>query len=842
MAITLDVQLKGSETVKQLQTEIAALRAEMDKLGKTTDDTSKKESGLAAYRKEQTKEMKNYRFVVGEMRDAIGGVSLGLSLLTLTNDKASSSTKQMTNVVNTGFAAFSAMDAVMGPLEATLGKLPGAMGLIITAGAGVVGALIAIANEAEATKRRIVELNNQTLEINVKLGIADTSEFINVLKEEVGKAEKELARLQQEVRNTVVSRATGVSTTTVSTEGSAEDIATQKKLIAEKRNLLKEALTAQEADWLKMMHDRNAAEMELDIVSLDSSIDILQRRSAFQRNNSTDRYNFELSLVEQLGLSEKEARDYELRIALENQERKRVILLNYQAEKAKIEKENLEKESDARNTAVVGALKTQSDILLAYEKNANARIDIEERTQLSILEKKRKAALASATIEQRKAINIEFDAKGVQIAADATLKRIKLEEDAKENIRRIQQTIVDIHRGTNNSIVLSHAEGMAQRLKAERDFAVQSIQLERSRAISEASLRGATSAEIEAINALYNAKILAANKTAIDKRSQNEIDAAIKVTSLKADAMQEGEDKVNAQRDVQKAAEIKAAEDTIANTEQLEQAKAAIEEKYRLQKEQADKDATARIATATVDGLKTAYLAINDAFTASSQARVSRLEVEKEDGLKRLDDERAARLAIFDAELENDFLTTAQRKKLTKDRADAEKKALAEKKSAEDKYNEQLRAAKTDAWKAEHRAKLAMATADVAHAIIVALAGGPPPFNAIAAGITAAAAAVQLGIIASQEVPKFHTGGIVGAPALRPDERLLIGQVGETIRTPKQEAALASSMGNYNLYITFTSPVTEKEMVARAIKQMLVDTGKSVGEVFVNNNSTISLG
>ena len=95
----------------------------------------------------------------------------------------------------------------------------------------------------------------------------------------------------------------------------------------------------------------------------------------------------------------------------------------------------------------------------------------------------------------------------------------------------------------------------------------------------------------------------------------------------------------------------------------------------------------------------------------------------------------------------------------------AEKEALKERIEAQ-------RQAAMRSFELQKTAKLAEATVSGAAAVVQALASSPPPFNAIAAGLTAAATAAQLATIASAQ-PAFHSGGMV------PDEtqaRLLTGE------------------------------------------------------------------
>jgi hypothetical protein len=85
------------------------------------------------------------------------------------------------------------------------------------------------------------------------------------------------------------------------------------------------------------------------------------------------------------------------------------------------------------------------------------------------------------------------------------------------------------------------------------------------------------------------------------------------------------------------------------------------------------------------------------------------------------------------------------------------------------------------------------------------------------AGIIAALTATQIGIIASQTAPAptFSEGGIVGPNGRIPfsnDAVMAQVHVGETIRNPRQEAALQSNQ-NVNVMVGFTGDIGDWKYV-----------------------------
>jgi hypothetical protein len=152
-----------------------------------------------------------------------------------------------------------------------------------------------------------------------------------------------------------------------------------------------------------------------------------------------------------------------------------------------------------------------------------------------------------------------------------------------------------------------------------------------------------------------------------------------------------------------------------------------------------------------------------------------------------LEEERATRDQLLEESAERDVsreLAASESKIATLTiAADAERAALASAEAAKAK-------AVGDAFalsKALNLADIAMSTA----AAVASALKLPPPANFIMAGVVAALGATQAGLVASQEPPTMHLGGIVGGP----DERTITARAGEGILTRQGVNAIGGEAG-----------------------------------------------
>jgi hypothetical protein len=202
--IQLDVGIGGKEAVAQLQNEIASLRAELDKLKGSTDNNTKSENTLHSYRKEHIKEMRDYRFVVNQVREAIGGATIALNLMSMGSSAGNQNLKSLTNVVTTGFVAFEGMNAITGVFSKTLddlgskiGLAGGQLGLIISIGAAVAGIITSIAGESAKADSELYKMNLKLAETDYQLGLISKQEFGKTLYDNIVKINAEFNKLPE---------------------------------------------------------------------------------------------------------------------------------------------------------------------------------------------------------------------------------------------------------------------------------------------------------------------------------------------------------------------------------------------------------------------------------------------------------------------------------------------------------------------------------------------------------------------------------------------------------------------------------------------------------------------
>jgi len=134
-----------------------------------------------------------------------------------------------------------------------------------------------------------------------------------------------------------------------------------------------------------------------------------------------------------------------------------------------------------------------------------------------------------------------------------------------------------------------------------------------------------------------------------------------------------------------------------------------------------------------------------------------------------------------------------------------------------------------DAGRAQKRIAYAMAVMNIAQAITAALGAAPPPWNFVLAGLSAAAGAVQLGVI---QATKFATGGVVTKPTLA-----LIGEAGPEAVVPLRGAGRTGGLafagagmgGQFRITNNFYGDIrSEKdiEKISRAVADQIKRASK----------------
>lgn len=162
----------------------------------------------------------------------------------------------------------------------------------------------------------------------------------------------------------------------------------------------------------------------------------------------------------------------------------------------------------------------------------------------------------------------------------------------------------------------------------------------------------------------------------------------------------------------------------------------------------------------------------------------------------------------------------------------AYKQLQVEKAKIEQQYDSKIRAAKRDAFESDKQARIIESIMNTAVAVTQALP------NFILAGIVGAMGLAETAIIASQPTPKFHQGGVVKANGLNSDEVPAILRVGETVRTPEQEAELK---GGTTINFNFNAPVSDEEFVWRSIQARLIKTGLPIDRLAVTSRGSAVL-
>jgi hypothetical protein len=392
----------------------------------------------------------------------------------------------------------------------------------------------------------------------------------------------------------------------------------------------------------------------------------------------------------------------------------------------------------------------------------------------------------------------------------------KILEEQALAVSAIYATMYDVQRKTTFDSNQLIDQSIGYKLSTELNYALANNEIEKNRAMESAAIAGKSVEEINAIEEQYDAKRLALQAESANKFLLNERQTADKITSLKVDAMKEGMDKSLAMLDLQMNQELENARLTIANKEQLEQAKTAIEEKYSKLREKIKEDEEKKAFKITEDALQKLTSLAADAAAQKYEAEITNLEKKKEFELEQID-----------AELQNQNLTESQRAELLKKREATEKQ-----------YNLRVAQEKERAWKAEQQAKIMMAIIDTASAVVEALPNIPLSVLAGALG------AIQIGLIASQQPPKFHSGGTVGKTffnASPSKEFPILVRGGEVIRTENQEKNLQKKITGTTLVFNFNSAVSDGAFVVNSIKKELKKTGLTIDRLVLNTAGGVTI-
>ena len=259
-----------------------------------------------------------------------------------------------------------------------------------------------------------------------------------------------------------------------------------------------------------------------------------------------------------------------------------------------------------------------------------------------------------------------------------------------------------------------------------------------------------------------------------------------------------------AQREINDA--IAAGEDTSGRlAAKLKDVNKAIREESAKTKKalQADTDAIAKKAAEDAAAQQDAYLAAFSNIIAASAMisgeMLARTESAAQDEIEAAQDVADSRQAMLEDERENraKLLEESAERDVSRELAVSEAR-IAQLTAASEAERAALHQTKTeqgaavrDAFNLNKALKLSEITMSTASAIVSALTV-PPPAGVVLAGTVAARGATQAGIVAAQEPPSFHLGGIVGS---RPDERQITARAGEGVLTRQGVQAIGGEAG-----------------------------------------------
>ena len=146
--------------------------------------------------------------------------------------------------------------------------------------------------------------------------------------------------------------------------------------------------------------------------------------------------------------------------------------------------------------------------------------------------------------------------------------------------------------------------------------------------------------------------------------------------------------------------------------------------------------------------------------------------------------------ARADIEREASGITAEQERAQTAGRVEEIRKRLAEEKRAQAIIEAEKNAAIIKAFNIQQAARSAEAVMNTAAAVMLAATFVPPPLNAPLISSMVALGASQVALIASQEPPTMHTGGMIG-----PDEAMIKARRGEGVLTQQGVAAIGGPAG-----------------------------------------------
>ena len=180
-----------------------------DAMRKVQTDTN----SLSGYIKEQRKEGREHKFIIGEMKDGLAAAGLMMNLMGSATGGATGQMKTLTDSVNKGIVVFYGMDAVVSILGKSFKVLAGPIGLAITAVIAIGGAIASYISESErikgsnkTTEESFKDLTTEVDNLLAKLkGTSDANKVfletnINIVEIELVKLKEKNKALEEQTK------------------------------------------------------------------------------------------------------------------------------------------------------------------------------------------------------------------------------------------------------------------------------------------------------------------------------------------------------------------------------------------------------------------------------------------------------------------------------------------------------------------------------------------------------------------------------------------------------------------------------------------------------------------
>ena len=205
MSIQLDIQTKGADAVKALQTEVKLLREEIARLSaesgkassarntetESTKKQAKEVSTLARIRREEKLEGREQLFVMNTAREVYGAAALALTTFGLASANGTAAQKKQSEAVNSGFLAFQGLDFAMRAVP---------YGAFIAGAFGAIVAIKGMVTVTEEEKKKMQELALSVTDLQYKLGLINTEEYKKSLQDNTKLAKDEYDKQQNELQ------------------------------------------------------------------------------------------------------------------------------------------------------------------------------------------------------------------------------------------------------------------------------------------------------------------------------------------------------------------------------------------------------------------------------------------------------------------------------------------------------------------------------------------------------------------------------------------------------------------------------------------------------------------